>query len=72
MKTYREMEVVTVTFRQGQFRRLFACFPPQGFEFDPRTNHVGFKMDEVALGQVFAEYFGFPYQFLFHKMLHIH
>jgi hypothetical protein len=29
-------------------------------------------MNEVALGQVFSEYFGFPYQFLFHRLLHIH
>jgi hypothetical protein len=25
----------------------------------------------VALGQVFSEYFGFPYQFSFHRVLHI-
>jgi hypothetical protein len=31
---------------------------------------VGFVVDKVALGQVFSEYFGFPYQFLFHKILH--
>jgi hypothetical protein len=24
---------------------------------------VGFVVDNVALGQVFSEYFGFPYQF---------
>jgi hypothetical protein len=28
-------------------------------------------MDKVALGQVFSEYFGFPFQFLFHRLLHI-
>jgi hypothetical protein len=27
---------------------------------------------KVALGQVFAEYFGFPCQFSFHKLLHTH
>jgi hypothetical protein len=26
----------------------------------------------VALGQVFSEYFGFPCQFTFHRLLHIH
>jgi hypothetical protein len=26
----------------------------------------------VALGQVFSEYFGFPCQFSFHRLLHIH
>jgi hypothetical protein len=30
---------------------------------------VGFVVDEVALGQVFSEYFGFPYQFAFHRLL---
>jgi hypothetical protein len=33
---------------------------------------VGFVVDKVALGQVFSEYFGFPCQFLFHQMVHIH
>jgi hypothetical protein len=26
----------------------------------------------VVLGQVFSEYFGFPCQFSFHRLLHIH
>jgi hypothetical protein len=26
----------------------------------------------MALGLVFSEYFGFPYQFSFHRLLHIH
>jgi hypothetical protein len=29
-------------------------------------------LDKVALGQVFSEYFGFPYQFSFHRLLHTH
>jgi hypothetical protein len=33
---------------------------------------VGFVVDKVALGQVSFENFGFPCQFFFHKMLHIH
>jgi hypothetical protein len=33
---------------------------------------VGFVVDEVVLGQVFSEYFGFPCQFSFHQVLHIH
>jgi hypothetical protein len=33
---------------------------------------VGFVVDKVALGQVFSEYFGFPYQFAFHRLLHVH
>jgi hypothetical protein len=33
---------------------------------------VGFVVDKVTLGQVFSEYFGFPCQFAFHQLLHIH
>jgi hypothetical protein len=33
---------------------------------------VGFVVDKVALRQFFAEYFGFPCQFLFHQILHPH
>jgi hypothetical protein len=33
-------------------------------------SHVGFVVDKVALGQVFSEYFGFPYQSSFHQFLH--
>jgi hypothetical protein len=28
--------------------------------FDPRSGHVGFVMDRVALGRIFSKYFGFP------------
>jgi hypothetical protein len=38
--------------------------------FDPRSGHVGFVVDKVALGQVFSEYFGFPCQFTFHLLFH--
>jgi hypothetical protein len=34
------------------------------------SSHVGFVVDKVALGQVSSEYFGFPCQFSFHRMLH--
>jgi hypothetical protein len=33
---------------------------------------VGFVVDKMALGNVFSEYFGFPYPFSFQRMLHIH
>jgi hypothetical protein len=29
-------------------------------------------MDKVALGQVFSEYFGFPCQFSFHRLVNTH
>jgi hypothetical protein len=33
---------------------------------------MGFVVDNVALGQVFAKYFGFSCQFSFHQLLHTH
>jgi hypothetical protein len=33
---------------------------------------VGFVVDELALGLVFSEYFGFPCQFSFHQLLNTH
>jgi hypothetical protein len=51
--------------------RLVAGFPPRRPVFDPRSGHVGCVVDEVALGKFFSEYFGFPCQFSFHRLLHI-
>jgi hypothetical protein len=36
------------------------------------SGHVGFMVEKVALGQVYFEYFGFPFQFSFHRLLHTH
>jgi hypothetical protein len=33
---------------------------------------MGFVVEKVALGQVFFEYFGFPCQSSFHRLLHNH
>jgi hypothetical protein len=33
---------------------------------------MGFVVEKVALGQIFSEYFGFPCQSSFHKILHPH
>jgi hypothetical protein len=39
-----------------------------GVRFDPRSVHVGFVVDKVALGQVFPpEYFGSPLSISFHR-----
>jgi hypothetical protein len=35
--------------------------------FEPGSDHVGFVVDHV-----FSEYFGFPCQFAFHRLLHNH
>jgi hypothetical protein len=37
-----------------------------------KSGHVGFVVDKMELGWVFFEYFGFPCQFSFHRLLHIH
>jgi hypothetical protein len=47
-------------------------FPPQLPVFEPRSSHMGFVVDKTALGEIFSEYFGFRYQFSFHRLLHIH
>jgi hypothetical protein len=50
----------------------FAVPSPGSPGFVPRSGHVGFVVDKEALGQVFSKYFGFPYQFSFHRLLHTH
>jgi hypothetical protein len=42
------------------------------FMFEPRSGHMGFVVDKVALEKVFSKYFLFPYKFSFHRLLHIH
>jgi hypothetical protein len=40
--------------------------------FELGSDHVGFVVEKLAMEPVFSEYFSFPYQFLFYKLLHIH
>jgi hypothetical protein len=40
----------------------YAGFPPRRPVFKPGSGQVGFVVDKVALGQVFSEYFCFPFQ----------
>jgi hypothetical protein len=60
--------IVELTFKRAmpQLWRLVAGFPLWRPGFEPVSGHVEFVVDKVALGQVFSEYFGFPYQFTFH------
>jgi hypothetical protein len=51
-------------------RRPVAGFSQRLPVFDPRSSHMGFVMNKVALGLVFFEYFGFTCQFSFHRLLH--
>jgi hypothetical protein len=46
--------------------------PTAAARIRPRSGHVGFVVDKVALGQVFSEYFGFPCQSSLHQILHPH
>ena len=32
-------------------------------KFDPKPVHVGYVMNEMAMEQVFSQYFGFPYKY---------
>jgi hypothetical protein len=61
-------------------------FPDSPYDFDSvmfisipwqpwinlRSGHVGFVVDLVGLWQVSYKYFGFPCQFPFYQLLHIH
>jgi hypothetical protein len=51
---------------------LVAGFPPRRPRFESRSGHVGFMVDKVGLWQFFSEHFGFPCQFSFHRLLHVH
>jgi hypothetical protein len=53
-------------------KRLVAGFPTRRPGFELGSGQIGFVVDKVALGQVFSEYFGFPFQSLFHQILHHH
>jgi hypothetical protein len=53
-------------------KRLVADCPRRRAEFEPGSDHVGFVVDKVVLGQIFSEYFSFPYQSSFHQFLHPH
>jgi hypothetical protein len=47
-------------------RRLVAGLSPRRPGLDPRSVHVRFVVDKVALGQVFLRDVGFPLPILFH------
>jgi hypothetical protein len=49
---------------------LVIGFPPQQLGFGP--GQVGFVVDQMAVMQVFSNYFGFPRQFEFRQLPHIH
>jgi hypothetical protein len=50
---------------------VVTSLPLRQTEFQPKTGHVGFMVDKVALGKVFSKYFGFSCQ-SFHRLLQAH
>jgi hypothetical protein len=46
--------------------------PTVAARFTVRSGHVGSVVDEVALMQVFSDYFSFHCQFSFYRLLHTH
>jgi hypothetical protein len=68
----RVQGLLTWVLAVPSLRLLVAGFPPRRPGFEPGSGHVGFVVDKVALGQVFSEYFGFPCQFTFYRLLHNH
>jgi hypothetical protein len=48
-------------------RRLVAGLSPRRPGSAPRSIHVGFMMDKVAMRQVSSEFFGFPLSISFHR-----
>jgi hypothetical protein len=57
----------TDTWAVPWLRWLATGLPPRRPWFDPRSVHVGFVVDKVALGQVFPEYFSFRLSISFHR-----
>jgi hypothetical protein len=67
----RIASILTVSLKvMPQLRSLVADFPPRQPRFEPRSG--GICVGQVALGQVFSEYFSFPCQFSSHQLLHTH
>jgi hypothetical protein len=51
--------ITTAKVRANKGRAIAQAVSRRLPRFDPRSGHVGFVADIVALGQVFSEYFGF-------------
>jgi hypothetical protein len=49
------MVVTAMTVAVAELKWLVAGFPSRRPGFEPRSGHVGFVVDKVALGQVFSE-----------------
>jgi hypothetical protein len=71
---FRTLSGIDITCVLARSRLLVASrqAPPWLPGFQLRSGHVSSVVDTVALGQVFSEYFRFPYQFSFYQMLQTH
>jgi hypothetical protein len=63
---------LTFNFGRAIAQTVSRWLPTVAARVRVRTEHVGFVVDKVALGQVFSEYFSFPCQSSFHQFLHHH
>jgi hypothetical protein len=59
-------EKLTVYLAVPCLRRLDTCLSSWRLWFVPRSVHVGFEVDKVALGQVLLRVFCFPLSVSFH------
>jgi hypothetical protein len=63
-----------VTFVKGRAiaQAVSHRLPTAATQVPAQVRSWGFVVDKVILGQVFSQYFGFPCQFSFHRLFHIH
>jgi hypothetical protein len=61
----RKVRILSKNEGRALAQLLVAGFQPRQPRFEPRSVHVEFVVEKVALGQLFSEYFGFPCQFSF-------
>jgi hypothetical protein len=61
-------KIYVVSYRGG--RAIAQAVSRRHPGFEPRSCYVGFVVDKVVHCQVFSEYFGFPCQFSFYRLLH--
>jgi hypothetical protein len=63
---------VTLWLGRAIAQAVSRLLPTRRPGFEPSSGHAGFVVDKVELGQVLSEYFSFPCQFSFHRLLHTH
>jgi hypothetical protein len=64
--------MLSVPFGRTIAQAVSRWLPTAAARVRARVWLVGFVVNKVAPGQIFSEYFGFPYQSSFHQILHHH